>query len=112
MFLASLAVAFTLTSCVSTAYAQTDEVYTTTSDENVNVQMVITYGVPVLDEANLKFDKRCTFIMEMLFPFTLRVILYVFSFWGSKNQNAKLGAGSKTPPPQKMSISNKKLFGV
>lgn len=52
MFLASLAVAFTLTSCVSAAYAQTDEVYTTTSDENVNVQMVISYGVPVLDEAN------------------------------------------------------------
>lgn len=52
MFLASLAVAFTLTSCASAAYAQTDEVYTTTSDENVNVQMVISYGVPVLDEAN------------------------------------------------------------
>lgn len=52
MFLASLAVAFTLTSCASAAYAQTDEVYTTTSDDNVNVQMVISYGVPVLDEAN------------------------------------------------------------
>ena len=45
----------------------------------------------VLGKSNLKFDKRCTSIMEMLFPFTLRVILYVFSFWGSKKSKCKVG---------------------
>jgi len=50
IFLVSIGMALSLTSCVSTAYAQTDEVYTTTSDDNVNVEVVISYGVPVFDE--------------------------------------------------------------
>jgi hypothetical protein len=50
IFLVSIGMALLLTSCVSTAYAQTDEVYTT-SDSNVNVDVVISYGVPVYDEA-------------------------------------------------------------
>jgi hypothetical protein len=51
IFLVSIGMALSLTSCVSTAYAQTDEVYTTTSDDNVNVEVVISYGVPVFDDA-------------------------------------------------------------
>ena len=45
VFLVGLVAVFTLTSCVSTAYAQSDDVYTS---ENVNVKMVITYGTPFI----------------------------------------------------------------
>ena len=51
IFLVSIGMALSLTSCASTAYAQTDEVYTT-SYSNVNVDVVISYGVPVYDEAD------------------------------------------------------------
>ena len=53
IFLVSIGMALSLASCVSTAYAQTDEVYVTTSEGNVDTHVIISYGVPVYNEAGL-----------------------------------------------------------
>ena len=49
MFLVSMAVAFTLTSCVSTAYAQNDDVYEGTVNYEVDNTLIITVGTPTFD---------------------------------------------------------------